>query len=313
MLEKTESTSDIALKIDYTLIVMFDHPVQFWCRILLAVASALILLLCTFIGAAEKADEPSKDIVSIAQLEIQNLISAMQMAEIFTSHYYSLENLDDIPASFANPSYNYIHDGGGTYAVQPFTGRFRIDRLNLVNSTFPTWSGPYITYQQGRTDDTDFWNFDIGTPLDPWDTPYYFYTPLGLVQPPNSITQSFYGDQFDRYAIVSHGPNGKKGGSDDIIFVFGSPPTVTTLSSIPTTANIGKTIKIRGYNMGTQGGNIELTFNGQPVTTGIVSWTATEIQKNDFADGSDGSDGRGDRWFAQKQCRSGADVADFSV
>ena len=227
------------------------------------------------------------DIVPVAQSEMSELITAQELCFIDTNFYVSLENLDDLPFN-TTPNYDYIHDGGGTWVIGSGSANFLPGRRDLLNA-FLSWRGPYITYQPGRTDDSDFFNYDIGTPLDPWGTPYYFFTPLGLVDPPNGVTAGFYGDAFDRYTIVSFGPDGEFQGGDDLFMQFGGAPTQPTLSSLPQVLfRAGDLVEFHGYNMGGLGGNIELTFNGSAVTDGIQSWSSTMIQKRITASDSFG-------------------------
>ena len=215
---------------------------------------------------------------SIALQEMSNLAQAEQFCLIDTNFYVSLENLDDLPVN-TSPTYNFINAGGGTWVIGQTTANFLPNQRNLLTA-FLKWQGPYITYQAGRADDADFFNYDIGTPLDPWGSPYFFYSPLGRIDPPNSITAADYADTFDRFAIVSYGADGMYQGGDDLFIEFGGAPANPTLSANPNKFfSVGDTATFRGYNFGAQGGSIQLTFNGAAVTDGILSWSSTQIQK----------------------------------
>ena len=87
-------------------------------------------------------------------------------------------------------------------------------------------------------------------PLDPWGQPYRFYSPIGLIgsnastsTPSSWNTNSFSDgrltssdDRFDRYAIVSFGPDGEADSSsnadDDIIYYFGVVVSETTFNAL---------------------------------------------------------------------------------
>jgi len=158
------------------------------------------------------------------------LAEALDMCALDTTYYVSLETLNDSASASVVPAYDFINDGGGTFVIPPAEGKFLPTRVNLISAYF-SWKGPYVIFQQGRTQLADG-PYDKGTPLDPWGNPYYLFSPLGLVRGDiGSITLELYGDQFDRYTIVSLGPDGVKS-SDDLLYSFGPPVTVPTISSL---------------------------------------------------------------------------------
>lgn len=215
----------------------------------------------------------------VALSEMQTLAEAEQWVYLDTRCFVSLENLDDISVWGFNPTYNFIGDGGGTPVIDPATARFAPERRDLLNTMW-AWQGPYVSYQRSRTDWQNIFGYDVGTPLDPWGNPYYLFTPAGLVRPPMGITLESYADQFDRYTIVSYGPDGQPGGDDDLFYSFGYPPTVLVFTSIvPQSVSVGESITIRGYNMGAAGGNVDVLFNGVAVTDGFTTWTSHVIKK----------------------------------
>ena len=218
-------------------------------------------------------------VAEIALSEMQTIANALILAKIDTGFYVSLENLDDVINPNASVLYDYIGDGGGTPVIDPDTARFQAERRDLINA-FNAWRGPYVTYQPSQADHLNIFGYDQGTPLDPWGAPYYLYTPVGLVRPPLDVTLEDYGDQFDRYAIVSYGPDWFFGGGDDLLDLFGSPPTRLTLTSIrPLTASRGNSITLKGYHFGNGSDGVALLFNGQVISDGIESWTDQEIRR----------------------------------
>lgn len=238
---------------------------------------ALLMLATSLI--AEKGDSvtsaPRRALFdSIALQEMQTLAQALQTAQADTRFFHSLENLDDLNIRDPQNFWDDIHEGGDTPVIDPATARFRSDRVDL-RSGFWRWGGPYVTFQQNKTDDADFWNYDRGTPLDPYGLPYYLYTPAGFVRPPSGITGEFYGDAFDRYAIVSHGFDNKFDTNDDLFIFFGGAPTEPTLTGISTTSlKRGETLTARGYNLDAAG--VELRLNGT-VASKVVEQNGREV------------------------------------
>jgi len=117
------------------------------------------------------------------------------------------------------------------------------------------WNGPFMTFKRvwtGRLFKPDVPEYlddqerALDWPLDPWQNPYRLYTPQGIVgtQADQTDIGSYdnyqFGDgrihdngkyHFDRFAIVSFGPNGQEGDdgggvnsqdNDDIIYYFGA-------------------------------------------------------------------------------------------
>ncbi|GEM_PF-460635 len=151
--------------------------------------------------------------------------------------------------------------------TQDTFGQARLDPFSTdprVREMFRNWQGPFATFQRvhigGNFEDA----FSLAQirltstqtrrdfPLDPWGRPYRFYSPIGIIgstigvlQPATAQeidTDGFsdgnltnFDDRFDRFAIVSFGPDGRSdrtttsGGTsgvplagDDIIYLFGS-------------------------------------------------------------------------------------------
>lgn len=211
----------------------------------------LMLELCLGVnGGIDSGELVGFEIKQLVEQELRILAEAEERVYLDTGYFVSIENLDDLPSETANYWFDYINAGGGAAVIDPRTGRFKPERVDLLQ--YPhLWLGPYVTFQPGRISE-DGAGYDPGTLLDLWGRPYYLFTPVGLARPPEmSITQEFYGDQFDRYAIVSLGPDGEKS-SDDIIRWFGFPPSALVISSLrPNMVEPGEEVTVRGYNFGT--------------------------------------------------------------
>jgi len=148
---------------------------------------------------------------------------------------------------------------GNIYLVDPFAravtqataGQFRLsDAVNVprVSELLESWQGPFLnaqrTYRRPTALGVGMTNEDVRRdfPLDPWSQPYRFFSPVGPIGTDAMVldlnlmfTDSFsdgrvqvdpLNDPFDRYAIVSFGPNqilddASDPFNDDIFYEFG--------------------------------------------------------------------------------------------
>ncbi len=213
---------------------------------------------------------------AVALSEMQTLANAMAIVEIDTGYFTTLENLDDLPSVTSVNDFDYINDMGGALALRPTRGDFdnnpRVDFLNLP-ATFG-WLGPYVTVQSSRIEDAAG-DYDEGSPLDPWGNPYYFYSPVGLIDPKvENVTLRFYGDEFADYRIVSHGPDGLFNTGDDLTrFVAFVNVSAGQISSTRIVLNSGKgaepyEVRVKGFRFGNPG---TLTVDG--IALSPSSWT----------------------------------------
>lgn len=227
--------------------------------------------------------------VIAAQAEEQALETALTFVYLDTGYFVALEALDDLATSPTQKPWDYINRSPGTFALRPEKGYFDTAAKDLRS----VWQGPYASYQQGTTQ-LGTSPYDQGTPLDPWSNPYYLFGPLGMIRgDTGAVTQDLYGGSyFDRYAIVSLGPDGVMSG-DDVIRLIGASPTslvgiaiaslsgpdVTTLNSTTESSyrtGEGNTITISGYNFGATQGAAQVMFGGAPVG-GVTAWSASSI------------------------------------
>jgi hypothetical protein len=240
--------------------------------------------LAAILLSARLASAQSDANVVKALTDMANLETGLSFVELDLGFYVPLEALDDV-AFPTTPAHNHIDDGGGAAVVRPGVGRFDPQRALLSL----TWGGPYVTYQPGTTQE-DIQPYDRGSPLDPWGMPYLFFSPLGLLRGDSlTFTQEFYGDQFDRYAIVSLGPDRVMSG-DDLVRLFNGSVTTRGLSSISGagvtarndasgssfTAKHNAPFSIRGYRLAAGPGERRVLF-GATELTDVSEWTDTRV------------------------------------
>lgn len=254
-------------------------------RLALLFAACLAALCASDRAGAKSPEDADRRLANLA--EMNTLRQQMELVAIDTRFYTSIENLNDfIPQDRNQDDFDNINDDGGTLVIDRNTARWKPIRENLTDLPF-CWQGPYVSYVPSRLIPLDN-GYDRGTLIDFWGNPYLLFTPLGLARPDQqTITLEFYGDQFDRYAIVSFGPDMVMSG-DDLIVEFGLPPTRLTVSSlVPDRASTGDEIEIRGYNFGepaspSKGNLLSIDFpgvvllNGEPIKT-VKSWSNRSI------------------------------------
>jgi len=236
----------------------------------LLVVVLILTLLATaatpvFVGQIQQAR------LATARFEVDEIAKAQQLCALAHSVYVPLQVLDDLPPKVGGPAPPAGTDdlensiaGGQILLVE--VARNSLDmqangQKNLANwatlgglteQVYRGWRGPFLQPQRvwagtdginDRDDDTDQ-RFDH--PLDPWGNPYRFFSPEGVLgTSASSVTTTSYStnsfsdgaftttlDRFDRYAIVSLGPDGifdtGTTADDDIIFLFGIDPNETT-------------------------------------------------------------------------------------
>ncbi len=227
---------------------------------------------------------------AVALAEMQTIADAMDACALMTLYYVVPEALDDTSSVNLTSPWQYIADQGGSYVIQPWAGQFLASRRNLVTAANP-WTGPYVNYQPGRTQAGGA-PYDLGSPLDPWGSPYRLFSPLGLLRgDTGTVSQELYGDQFDRYTLVSLGPDGVMS-ADDLRFAFGPQVTAFALSSVRAaaapaaaragprfsdfTATAGTAIIVRGLNLGPAQSGARI-FWGAVELTAITSWSEREV------------------------------------
>jgi len=206
--------------------------------------------------------------ISTARVDARNIAQAQETVGMLYSFYVPIQLLDNVPVTS-----DIEADDIGNELTQslislnePVSGQ--IQRTIAQNSTnglvsllFNDWEGPFIHYQRVfhlTNNRIDITTITLDHPLDPWQNPYLFYGPDGVVgsgagslatSDVAPLTTDYNGtnfsngvltnldDRFDRFAIVSLGPDGIRNSTildankpfgDDIIYFFGhvEPETV---------------------------------------------------------------------------------------
>lgn len=198
-----------------------------------------------YINHAERAR------IATAQAETKEIAMAEDAVGAIHGFYVPLQVLDDVPGRSGQNGVPSNADAIGDYGTNIFAIDFNQSLATFgtgpaldVTSTDPRirnmlsdWAGPFLNPQRVYDQNTD--RFDRNKedfPLDPWGNPYRFYGPNRLFgsntrTPPYSTTDfngvpSSINNRFDRYAIVSWGPDGQEDpittiDADDIYYTFG--------------------------------------------------------------------------------------------
>ncbi len=201
--------------------------------------------------------------VSVARSECEALAHGEDMCGMIHGYYVPLQVLDDIPTVLTarDPirTDDLLNEDGLSLQLinvninpsQQVGVQDILDTAsssNTVRQMESDWAGPFVqpqrVFKSGLPPTSQYEQRDY--PLDPWGNPYRMYSPIGIVGDtsgtsgiPSTYTQidtsSFSNgqltttdDRFDRFAIVSFGPNGFSDGpnpgvnADDIVYFFGT-------------------------------------------------------------------------------------------
>lgn len=199
--------------------------------------------------------------VRLAKGEEREIAQAEEQCALIHGYYVPFQVLDDLPEP---PPYTrtgdtlYDDSRSQIYLVNPLIrpelqkGRqFQLDSTTArIQRMVDSWEGPFLNPQRVYTgtqvDPRDpNWINRLDFPLDPWGTPYLFYSPLGIIGSSayksngdfSNLTISFSDGAipssdtdargFDRYAVVSYGrnllgDNDTPNDKDDVIYLFGT-------------------------------------------------------------------------------------------
>lgn len=204
--------------------------------------------------------------VATARQDVEEIAKAQTMCALYHSVYVPLQVLDDLPYDAGAPTIEADDVNNSSDAVTYFlinltqkaedqeTTQLDFDDDDQTNNplgfrVIRNWQGPFINYQRVWTnnkertvDVMDQGELRRGYPLDPWGTPYRFYSPIGIIGAgANSTSQASYNQDsfmngriqrdavrlYDRYAIVSYGPDGlapnaAADSNDNISYLFGT-------------------------------------------------------------------------------------------
>jgi len=226
---------------------------------LLVVVAIIGIISLALIPAITQRTENAR--VATARQEVKELAMAEDSCAITTGYYVPLQLLDNIKLSnearddslnyetevryLIDPFYVYIKASGYN---QPGTNQEIFNRSNYNHKIFTQWYGPYTSFVKTilkfvDVDPRPFSRRDY--PLDPWDIPYRFFSPIGIIgnnanttekNLTNIFNNSGFSDGYvtlnlnDRYSgrwmIVSFGRNQEINyptdvNNDDIVHAFG--------------------------------------------------------------------------------------------
>jgi prepilin-type N-terminal cleavage/methylation domain-containing protein len=202
--------------------------------------------------------------IRTAQAELQEIANAEEICALYHGFYVPLQLLDNVAEEdnvgrTTNPPADafWNETPGNIYLVDPYrrataqagSGQWRLSDTNIqrVADLRNAWQGPFLNAQRvylppdiTRAYTSEQVRRDF--PLDPWGQPYRFFSPIGPIgqnwYQTDPVAQNNDGfsdgrilndssnDPFDRYAIVSFGPNGALDDpfdqfGDDITYQFG--------------------------------------------------------------------------------------------
>jgi prepilin-type N-terminal cleavage/methylation domain-containing protein len=235
--------------------------------VLVIVSILATIAVPVYINKAENAR------IATAQLECRMIAEAEEACAMNHGFYVPLQVLDDMPAntSFRTEADAIDQESSSLFLIDPNkpitaldANQQQLNALSLdprVQRLAKRWEGPFLNPQRVYIGDasTNDPNLLIGElnrqdyPLDPWGQPYRFYAPdpygiigtTAITQDPMQWRTATFSDgrvtrvdnlrHFDRFAIVSFGPNGIPNDvavgilnvQDDIVYYFGRtiPPS----------------------------------------------------------------------------------------
>lgn len=212
----------------------------------LLVVVAIIALLSTM-AVPVYINQLQRARIATAQMETRNIAQAMEACAIthgFMVPIHILNNVPNQPAgspagnqidSFdnlpGNGSDRFIIDISRPLEDQTASDQFRLNENNQrVRQMIESWQGPFLNPKRigyvGQTVGVNLGDRDKDLVLDPWGNPYRVWSERGLLgsdTPPGTTGEtlslgmddlavptsgSFGQHRFDRYAILSFGPNG---------------------------------------------------------------------------------------------------------
>lgn len=231
--------------------------------VLVIVSILATIAMPVYVNQAEKARS------SAATLEVKLIADAEDYVGAIYGFYVPIQLLDDLPGQRGQDGVganaDAIRSELSSIALidinknlldlatgQPTLGQYSTN--SRVSKLLYHWDGPFLSPQRvyyegsGAIEDATGNEAARDYPLDPWGNPYRFYSPVGIVG--SGAQSSTYNssnfsdgriqrseDRFDRYAIVSFGPDGESDKNvtgtndpDDIIYLFGkvNVPSETT-------------------------------------------------------------------------------------
>jgi prepilin-type N-terminal cleavage/methylation domain-containing protein len=215
--------------------------------------------------------------VRLALAEMREIANAQEQVAIIHGFYVPFQVLDNIPEGPNTPvTGDTIRDDfrSNLFVINPLVrpNDQQGNQQSLASSNarivsmVDRWEGPFLNPQrvyiddgaQGKPGDPNYVNasyYRLDFPLDPWGSPYRFYSPLGIIGS-SSYTLNYsnlgvtFSDgiltttddrNFDRYAVVSWGRDGfpdfgglapGNNNRDDLVYLFGAPGVESTFGFV---------------------------------------------------------------------------------
>ncbi len=227
----------------------------------LLVVLAIIGLLATiavpvYVNRSEQAK------IKIAQQECRNIARAQDACGIMHGFYVPIQVLDDVPETVESNADSIDQEPGGLYLIDTGINVQTQQNAQPQFNDYATnpkvadlryyWQGPFLNPTRVWFDPNNYdnaWDPAMSSsdrrrdyPIDPWGVPYRMYSPIGIcgtnATSENYNTDGFSDanltsndDRFDRFAIVSFGPDGLRdtdarrsatAPEDDLVIYFGT-------------------------------------------------------------------------------------------
>jgi len=226
---------------------------------LLVVVVIIVIIALALIPAVTQRTERAR--VATARQEVKELAMAEDACAITTGYYLPLQLLDDIKLSnrpvddslnlendliyLIDPYFVYI-DASGNYIDPP--SQDELPQSDHNHRIFINWNGPYLSFVKTVLDIADVDKRSFASrdfPLDPWNIPYRFFSPIGIIGSnadtteknlvniinnsgfsDGDVTQDWNDRYSGRWMIISLGKNQEinypnDNDYDDIVHAFG--------------------------------------------------------------------------------------------
>lgn len=191
-------------------------------ELLIAVIIIGILAVLILFAYVRKADDAR---IVKAMLDLEHLAQAETQFCVDTDYFCGLYFLDDDLTTYTNTAglsdNTFIrHHGDVNTAGEIETDNNEVwRRIRPIVSNPNRHRGPYSEFKE-RVYEWYTGDYPVlNQPIDPWGNLYMLFTPKGYVNfPPSAnVTQyPVFGYEFDRYTVMSAGPDGLVGTSDDL-------------------------------------------------------------------------------------------------
>ena len=233
----------------------------------LLVVLAIISLLAT-IAVPVYLSQIQRARIATAQFEVRQISEALQQCAIIHGFYVPIHILDNVPNQPTGSTVggterdDFDAIGGGLSSLGVIDAFQNLETLTVgnqltlggtddrVEKMISGWQGPFLNPKRVKyvgevPTSPGTGNYFEDLVVDPWGNPYRFYTDLGLNSSAglpaatgetitlnmddNRLSGGVEANRFDRYAVVSYGPDGVTGFTvssnslvqgDDVYYAF---------------------------------------------------------------------------------------------